>query len=96
MNGHFRFSGEDPFLLFEKIQAIETMNPSHAFYLGYEMAKAVTALTLGKQYRQDAALNWGHLTVPEKPILKIEIVGRSFDFATWGGLGLPLGRWAHS
>ena len=70
MNGHFRFSGEDPFLLFEKIQAIETMNPAHAFYLGYEMAKAVTALTLGKQYRQDAALNWGHLTVPEKTHLK--------------------------
>jgi hypothetical protein len=28
---------------------------SHAFYLGYEMAKAATALTLGKQYQQDEA-----------------------------------------
>jgi hypothetical protein len=36
-----------------------------AVYLGYEMAKAVTALTLGKDYRQDQALNWGHLTQPE-------------------------------
>ncbi len=66
MNGHFRLSGVDPFLLFEKIQAVETITPAHAFYLGYEMAKAVTALTLGKHYRQDSALNWGHLTVPEE------------------------------
>jgi hypothetical protein len=25
----------------------------------------VTALTLGKQYTQDEALNWGFLTIPE-------------------------------
>jgi hypothetical protein len=25
----------------------------------------VTALTLGKDYRQDQALDWGHLTRPE-------------------------------
>jgi hypothetical protein len=29
------------------------------------VAKAVTALTLGKDYRQDQALDWGHLTRPE-------------------------------
>jgi hypothetical protein len=29
------------------------------------MAKAVTALALGKDYRQDQALDWGHLTRPE-------------------------------
>ena len=29
------------------------------------MAKAVTALTLDKDYRQDQALDWGHLTQPE-------------------------------
>ena len=40
--------------------------PSHAFYLGYEMAKAVTALTLGKDYRQDEALDWGFLTRAEQ------------------------------
>ncbi|MFM8378627.1 MAG: hypothetical protein ACKOB1_04800, partial [Planctomycetia bacterium] len=34
-------------------------------YLGYEVAKAVTALTLSKDYRQDQALDWGHLTRPE-------------------------------
>ena len=42
-----------------------TLDPSHAFYLGYEFAKAVTALTLGKAYTQDRALRWGFLTVPE-------------------------------
>ena len=29
------------------------------------MAKAVTALTLGKDYRQDQPLDWGHLTRDE-------------------------------
>ena len=42
------------------------IDPSHAFYLGYEMAKAVTALTLGKNYTQDQALRWGFLTVEER------------------------------
>ena len=30
------------------------------------MAKAVTALTLSKDYRQDEALDWGFLTRPEQ------------------------------
>jgi dihydropteroate synthase len=57
----------DPFELFDAIQAAgrTDVDPSHAFYLGYEVAKAVTALTLGKDYRQDQALDWGHLTQPE-------------------------------
>ena len=63
----FHLADRDPFVLFEKLQATGAKNvdPSHAFYLGYEMAKAVTALTLGKEYRQDEALNWGFLTAPE-------------------------------
>jgi len=57
----------DPFALFKQLDAAgrTDVDPSHAFYLGYEMAKAVTALTLGKDYRQDQALDWGHLTQPE-------------------------------
>ena len=57
----------DPFALFEQLAAAgrTDVDPGHAFYLGYEMAKAVTALTLGKDYRQDQALDWGHLTAPE-------------------------------
>jgi dihydropteroate synthase len=58
----------DPFALFAKLQAAapRPIDASHAFYLGYEMAKAVTALTLGKEYRQDEALDWGFLTRPEQ------------------------------
>jgi dihydropteroate synthase len=58
----------DPFVLFEKMQAAaaKPIDSSHAFYLGYELAKAMTALTLNKEYRQDEALDWGFLTRPEK------------------------------
>lgn len=59
--GHI--AGKDPFELFEKLSV---KDPSHAFYLGYEMAKAVTALTLNKNYVQDQALSWGFLTRPEE------------------------------
>ncbi len=57
----------DPYDLFEQMlaHAASPIDPQHAFYLGYEMAKAVTALTLGKNYRQDEALEWGMLTVRE-------------------------------
>jgi dihydropteroate synthase len=57
----------DPFAVFERLGAAgrTDIDPGHAFYLGYEMAKAATALTLGKDYRQDQALDWGHLTQPE-------------------------------
>ena len=54
------------FVLFDQMTAQEPIDPSHAFYLGYEMAKAVTALTLGKNYVQDQALRWGFLTVAEQ------------------------------
>jgi dihydropteroate synthase len=60
--------GNDPFELFEQLQAsgMKNLDPAHAFYLGHELAKAVTALTLGKQYRQDEALDWGFLTTAEQ------------------------------
>ena len=58
--------GIDVFELFDTISQTVSLDSSHAFYLGYELAKATTALTLGKQYRQDEALNWGFLTIPEK------------------------------
>jgi dihydropteroate synthase-like protein len=66
MNDRMTLQGTDPFDLFDKMNAQADINASHAFYLGYEMAKAVTALTLGKNYVQDQALRWGFLTVPEK------------------------------
>jgi dihydropteroate synthase len=61
-------SDADPFRLFEVLQsqAGRPVDASHAFYLGYEMAKAATALTLGKEYRQDESLDWGLLTEAEQ------------------------------
>ena len=38
---------------------------THAFYLGRELMKAKLAMTLGKTYRQEGALNWGYLTPPD-------------------------------
>jgi dihydropteroate synthase len=54
----------DPFRVFADLleQQPPNLDASHAFYLGFEMSKALTALTLGKQYEQDAALDWGLLT----------------------------------
>jgi len=67
MNGGGHWQGSDPFEIFDRVleQQGDQIDASHAFYLGYEMCKAMTALTLGKQYRQDQALDWGFLTVPE-------------------------------
>jgi dihydropteroate synthase len=47
----------DPFDLFPKL-GVEA-DGSHAFYLGYELAKAEIARALGKRYAQDNPLNWG-------------------------------------
>jgi dihydropteroate synthase-like protein len=67
INGSMHLQGSDPFTLFAEIERRDpAMDPSHAFYLGYEMAKAITALTLGKNYAQDQALRWGFLTRPEE------------------------------
>ncbi len=38
---------------------------THAFYLGRELMKARLAVTLGKNYRQEGALEWGYLTPPD-------------------------------
>ncbi|HMC12449.1 MAG TPA: DUF6513 domain-containing protein [Pirellulaceae bacterium] len=73
-----QIADRDPFLVFERLlnpgfggvadthSPPKNVDPSHAFYLGYEMAKAAIALTLSKEYRQDEALNWGYLTPAEE------------------------------
>jgi dihydropteroate synthase-like protein len=66
LNNALRLSGADPFALFDELHARQPVDPSHAFYLGWEMAKAAAALALGKNYTQDQALRWGFLTVPEQ------------------------------
>jgi dihydropteroate synthase-like protein len=65
MNEQLFLQGTDPFALFAQVNEKAPIEAAHAFYLGYEMAKAVTALTLGKNYTQDQALRWGFLTVSE-------------------------------
>ncbi len=54
--------GDDPFTLFDQLGVTDA---SHAFYLGFELCKALTALTLHKNYEQDTPLNWGLLTRAE-------------------------------
>lgn len=63
----------DPFALFERLRQSgpdsglpKNLDAAHAFYLGFELCKAATALALGKQYQQDETLDWGLLTVPEQ------------------------------
>lgn len=62
MNRDQYITGRDPYELFDQLAVND---PSHAFYLGYEFAKAMTAITLGKHYQQDEALDWGWQTIPE-------------------------------
>lgn len=61
INDAMHLSGTDPFALFAAVLRQTEVDPSHAFYLGYELAKAVTALTLSKNYVQDQPLRWGFL-----------------------------------
>lgn len=49
--------------IFDRLDVDE---PTHAFYLGKELARASIAVTLGKTYRQDGALAWGYLTPPDE------------------------------
>jgi dihydropteroate synthase-like protein len=67
LNNQMFLQGTDPFALFAQMRERADIDPAHAFYLGYEMAKALTALTLGKNYTQDQALRWGLLTREEGP-----------------------------
>jgi dihydropteroate synthase-like protein len=66
INNAMHLRGGDPFALFEQMcRRDPKMDPDHAFYLGFELCKALTALTLGKQYTQDQALRWGLLPSAE-------------------------------
>ena len=54
--------GTDIQQIFDELSVDE---PTHAFYLGKELARASLAVTLGKTYRQEGSLNWGYLTPPD-------------------------------
>ena len=66
MNRDGYWHGTDPYDIFDRMQAtVGVLTSEHVFYLGMELNKAATALTLGKQYVQDESLRWGFLTVEE-------------------------------
>ena len=91
MNKEQLRSDTDPFVLFEQMGVTE---PAHAFYLGYEMMKAKTALTLSKNYRQDRAMDWGFLTEPEPshPTANVSKPHRAENQVEKLGAGEDLGR----
>ncbi len=64
LNAELFLASDDPFDLFRQIveHSSREIDARHAFYLGYEMAKAELALMLGKQYQQDEPLDWGFLS----------------------------------
>lgn len=70
------WSSSDPFKIFDQMnQEIpdqHQLSASHGFYLGFEMCKAMIAQHLHKNYVQDEALNWGHLTQNEVTHHRIE------------------------
>jgi dihydropteroate synthase-like protein len=59
INADFHLTAADPFALLSRLLEQAKIDPTHAFYLGYEMAKATIALKLGKNYTQDQELRWG-------------------------------------
>jgi dihydropteroate synthase-like protein len=63
-NNSIFIRGTDIQELFDQLGIDE---PSHAFYIGKELARASLAVTLGKTYRQEGQLNWGYLTPPDDP-----------------------------
>lgn len=72
LSAGLHLSDEDPFRLFERLAGGEgqpqppgNLDASHCFYLGFELAKAVVALELDKQYTQDESLDWGFLSKHE-------------------------------
>jgi dihydropteroate synthase-like protein len=61
-NSEIFIRGTDIHELFAQLGVDEA---THAFYLGRELMKAKLAITLGKNYRQEGALEWGYLTPPD-------------------------------
>jgi dihydropteroate synthase-like protein len=62
LNSEHFVRGTDIQDIFDQLGVVE---PTHAFYLGKELAKAKLAITLGKTYRQEGSLAWGYLTPPD-------------------------------
>ena len=72
VSGGLHLHHRDPFVVMQQLsqagpggQPPKNLDAGHAFYLGYELCKAHTAVTLGKTYQQDEALDWGLATRQE-------------------------------
>jgi len=52
---------------------LDVDEPTHAFYLGRELARASLAVALGKTYRQEGALSWGYLTPPDDAVDQVRL-----------------------
>ncbi|MEZ6126711.1 MAG: DUF6513 domain-containing protein [Planctomycetaceae bacterium] len=60
MNRRGHWIGEQPFEIFgSALQQNPDIDAAHAFYLGFEMARAEMARLLGKHYVQDEGISWG-------------------------------------
>lgn len=56
-------TSDDPYEIYPQLNVED--DASHAFYLGYELAKAEISRQLGKRYTQDRNLSWGCI-VPDE------------------------------
>ena len=69
-------TGRDPFALFPQL-GVEA-DGGHAFYLGYELARAEMAWRLGKRYVQDEPLDWGvAVDTEEEDLLRLKEAGET-------------------
>jgi dihydropteroate synthase-like protein len=72
--GHY--IGRDALSFFPRL-GVEA-DGAHAFYLGTELAKAETALALGKRYTQDEPLDWGRAAdKPEEDKTRLSEAGHT-------------------
>lgn len=68
----------DPYSLFPLL-GVER-DGAHAFYLGYELAKAEIAFKLGKRYVQDEPLRWGcAVDLPQEDLLEHKAPGATLS-----------------
>ena len=75
MNRLGHWHARDPFAAYAAMVGVcGPPESSHAMYLGFELQKAATALTLGKRYVQDRPLDWGLLT--EEAISRLAVADR--------------------
>jgi dihydropteroate synthase len=78
-NSELFVRGTDIQAIFAQLGVAEA---THAFYLGRELARAKLAITLGKTYRQEGALQWGYLTPPDDRNEHVKLTQRRRRTAT--------------